>query len=147
MIKVLKIIWSKIKSLFRKKNSKTLNSSEQTHWVNHIYDQTKCWPNTGGMYANVHGFDEGPGSVYWVGVDMRAFFIRCADYVIKCKNKSTYDEYVNMRAEEVLTVMRHDPRLVCHDGDDVNIDFMFRWGDEDKHFDVHLDGDFYAEEK
>ena len=52
-----------------------------------------------------------------------------------------------MRAEEVLTVMRHDPRLVCHDGDDVNIDFMFRWGDEDKHFDVHLDGDFYAEEK
>ena len=102
---------------------------------------------TGGMYANVHGFDEGPGQVYWVGVDIRSFFIRCADYVIKCKNKSTYDHYINMCAEDILHAIRNDPRLDYHYGNDVNVDFKFRWCDNEKHFDVHLGTDSYAEEK
>jgi len=141
---ILTTFFAWVKSLFPKKNK--LSSSSQDHWVNHIYDETKCWPNTGGMYANVHGFDEGPGKVYWVGVDIRAFFIRAADYVIKCKNKSTYDHYVNMCAEDVLHAMRNDPRLRCKRGDDVNVEFNFRWGDDDKSFDVHLATDSYAEE-
>lgn len=57
MIKALKVIWSKVKSLFKK----TSNSSEQTHWVNHIYDQTRWWPDGQIHWANIHGFDEGPG--------------------------------------------------------------------------------------
>lgn len=44
------------------------------------------------MWCNVHGFDEGPGSIYWIGMDLRSFGIRVADYIIKCKNKSTYDK-------------------------------------------------------
>ena len=60
MIKVLKILWSKIKSLFMGKKP-SLGSSEQTHWVNHIYDQTRWWPDGQIHWANIHGFDEGPG--------------------------------------------------------------------------------------
>ena len=146
MFKVINILIQKIKSLFKGKKPQ-VNSSEQEHWVNHIYDESKFWPNTGGMYANVHGFDEGPGQVYWVGVDIRSFFIRCADYVIKCKNKSTYDHYINMCVEDILHAIRNDPRLNYHYGNDVNVDFMFKWGDNDKHFNVHLATDSYAEEK
>jgi len=146
MFKVINILIQKIKSLFKGKKPEA-NSSEQVHWINHIYDESKFWPNTGGMYANVHGFDEGPGQVYWVGVDIRSFFIRCADYVIKCKNKSTYDHYINMCAEDILHAIRNDPRLDYHYGNDVNVDFKFRWCDNEKHFDVHLGTDSYAEEK
>ena len=58
MAKLLKIIWSKVKSLFKKS---AFDSSEQTHWVNHIHDETVTWPNSAMMWMNVHGFDEGPG--------------------------------------------------------------------------------------
>lgn len=99
------------------------------------------------MWGNVHGFDEGPGQVYWVGVDIRTFGIRTTDYVIKCKNKSTYDEYINMPVEDMLHKMRNDSRLDYKYGDDVEIEFIFRWGDEDKSFNVRFATDSYAEEK
>ena len=143
---LFKVFFEKVRLLFSKKNT-SLESSKQEHWVNHIYDETKFWPNTGGMWANVHGFDEGPGQTYWIGVDIRSFFIRCADYVIKCKNRSTYEEYVNMCAEDVLHKMRSDPRLNYKYGNDVNVEFNFRWGGDNKSFDVHLATDSYAEEK
>ena len=149
MITVLKILWSKIKSLFKKKKP-SLGSSEQEHWVNHIYDETTTWPNAALMWANIHGFDEGPGKTYWLGIDVRSFGIRCADYVLKFKRKSLYDEYRESAFRDptkVLYKMRDDSRLNYHYGDDVNVDFMFRWGDDDKHFDVHLGTDSYAEEK
>ena len=126
--------------------NRQINSSEQVHWVNHIYDETKFWPNSAAMYANVHGFEEA-GGTYWVGVDIRSFFIRTADYVIKCKNKSTYDEYINMYVEDMLHKMRNDPRLNYQRGDSVNTEFIFKWGSEDKSFNVHLGIDSYAEEK
>lgn len=126
--------------------NKQINSAEQTHWVNHIYDETKFWPNSAAMYANVHGFEEA-GGTYWVGVDIRSFFIRTADYVIKCKNKSTYDEYINMCVEDMLHKMRRDPRLNYQYGNSVNTEFVFRWGNDDKSFNVHLGTDSYAEEK
>lgn len=143
-MKLLKLLFNRITSIFKKSK---LGSSEQTHWVNHTYDQTKTWPNKGMMWANVHGFDEGPGQVYWVGVDVRSFGFRVADFVIKCKNKATADEYLNMPAESVQTVMKHDPRLVCRDGDDVETKFIFRWGDDDKSFNVRFGTDYYGEEK
>lgn len=148
MIKLLNMIWSKVKSLFVKKPE--VASSEQTHWVNHIFDETVTWPNSAMMWMNVHGFDEGPGQTYWVGLDGRSFGIRIADYVIKCKTKALYDEYIHAATHDptkVLYKMREDSRLNYKYGDDVNIDFMFRWSDEDKHFDVHLGTDSYAEEK
>ena len=147
MIKLLNIVWNKVKSWFKKPS---LASSEQTHWVNHIYDETVTWPNSALMWANLHGFDEGPGQTYWLGIDVRSFGIRCADYVLKFKRKSLYDEYREYAFRDptkVLYKMREDSRLNYKYGDDVNVDFMFRWGDEDKHFDVHLGTDSYAEEK
>ena len=131
---------------------KASNSQEQEHWVNHIYDETTFWPNSAGMWANVHGFQEGgPGNwVYWVGFDVRTIGIRTADYVIRCKNKSTYDEYIHEAFRNptgLLYKMRKDSRLNYSYGSDVNVEFIFRWGDDDKSFDVHLGTDSYAWEK
>ena len=127
-----------------------VKSTEQTHWVNHIHDETVTWPNKALMWCNVHGFDEGPGSTYWVGLDIRSFGFRVADYIVKCKNKSTYDKWIDMacnNTESFLSAMKSASELNVTNGDDVNIEFIFRWGDDDKSFDVHLSVDWYAEEK
>lgn len=137
-----------ISKLFHK--NRRLKSTEETHWVNHIYDETVTWPNKAMMWCNVHGFDEGPGSIYWVGMDIRSFGIRTADYIIKCKNKKTYDKWISMAANDttcVLAAMKADPDLRVINGDDVNVEYIFRWGDDDKSFNLHLGGDWYAEEK
>lgn len=131
-------------------SQKELSSTEQTHWVNHIHDESVSWPNGAAMWANVHGFDEGPGQTYYVGMDIRSFGFRAADYVIKCKNKSTYDDFLYCaihNPQKILNKMREDSRMRCTRGDDVNIKFIFRWGRDDKSFDVHLNTDDYAEEK
>ena len=145
MKKLFKVFLEKIKRLFSFK--KKLGSSEQVHWVNHIYDKTKLWPDGHLHWGNVHGFDEGPGIVYWVGFDFRYMGIRIEDYVLKCKNKSTYDEYVNACLEDVWKKLKVDSRFVWRRGGDVNTEFIFKWGDDDKSFDVHLDSDIYAEEQ
>lgn len=137
-----------IKNFFRK--YRKYNSIEQTHWVYHIYDKTVTWPNKALMWCNVHGFNEGPDTIYWVGLDIRSFGIRVADYVIKCKNKSTYDKWISMATDDmpsVLSAMKHDPGLNVINGDDIEVEFVFRWSDEEKSFNVHLGGDWYAEEK
>ncbi len=126
------------------------NSVEETHWVNHIYDETVSWPNKALMWCNVHGFDEGPGQTYWIGLDLRSFGIRCADYIIKCKNKETYDKWINKAArdtEHILSAMKSASELNLIDGRDVNIEYIFRWGDDEKTFNLHVFGDWYAEEK
>jgi len=143
------MLWGKIKRLFSKKSGK-FNSSTQDHWINHIYDETVTWPNKALMWANVHGFDEGPGQTYWVGLDIRSFGIRVADYIVKCKNKSTYNEYISSavhNTENFLYKMRQDSRMNYRYGNDVNVEFNFKWGGETKSFDVHLSTDSYAEEK
>ena len=144
---VIKTLIEKIKKVFKKK---ALGSSEQEHWVNHIYDETVSWPNSALMWMNLHGFDEGPNQTYWVGMDFRSFGIRVADYVVRCKSKEIYNEYIKAAFNDpakVLYKMREDSRLNYKYGDDVNIEFIFKWGDDDKSFDVHLSTDSYAEEK
>lgn len=133
-------------------NKPKSNSAEQVHWVHHIYDETTFWPNSAGMWANVHGFQEGgPDNwVYWVGFDVRTIGIRTADYVIRCTNKATYDEYIREAFNNptgLLHKMRNDSRLNYNYGSDVNVEFIFKWGDDDKSFDVHLGTDSYAWEK
>ena len=127
-----------------------LKSSEQTHWINHIYDETIFWPNKAAMWCNLHGFDEGPGQTYWIGMDFRSFGIRTADYVIKCKNKTTYDKYIERASkdiENVLNAMKHDSDLNVFNGNNVGTEFIFRWGGESKSFNVRLGWDYYAEER
>lgn len=148
MFKILKVVAEKLWKLITFKKP-ILGSPEQVHWVNHIYDETVSWPNKGMMWANVHGFDEGPGSVYWVGIDVRSFGIRVADYVVKCKNRQTYDDFIYAAwhdPEKVLYKIREDSRINDRKGSDVNIEFVFKWGDEDKSFDVRLSTDIYGEE-
>jgi hypothetical protein len=147
MKKLFKVVWQKFCNLFKKKPTPLFDSARQEHWINHIHDETKLWPDGHLHWANIHGFDEGPGAVYWVGVDFRYMGIRIEDYVIKCKNKSTYDEYVNLCPEDFLKKMNSDSRMIVRGGGDVGVEFVFRWGGEDKCFDVHLAGDRYAEEK
>ena len=102
------------------------------------------------MWCNVHGFDEGPGVTYWIGLDIRSFGFRAADYIIKCKNKSTYDKWIYKAShdiEGILSSIKADPDLNVINGDDVNIEYIFRWGDEEKTFNLHIGMDWYAEEK
>ena len=142
----IKALLARIKSWFKRSK---LKSTEQVHWINHIYDETVTWPNKALMWCNVHGFDEGPGATYWVGMDIRSFGIRAADYIVKCKNKSTYDKWIDKASndmEHVLSALKSDPELRVINGDDVNVEFIFRWGDEEKTFNVHLGVDWYAEE-
>ncbi len=151
-MKLIKLLCEKISRLFKK--SKTLGSSrEEVHWINHIHDETVSVGGNWGtvQWANLHGFDEGPGAIYWVGLDCRCWGIRVADYVIKCKNKATYDKYVDIAvhkgASDFLQAALHDSALNVRRGGDVNVEFIFKWGGEEKTFDVHLAGDLYAEEK
>ena len=143
---ILTLIKGKIKKFFSKK----LKTNEYTHWVNHIYDETVTWPNSALMWANVHGFDEGPGQTYWLGIDVRSFGIRCADYLLKFRSKSLYDEYREAAYRDpknLLYKMRGDSRLnccMCGDWDDEHI---FKWGGETKSFHLHLDTDDFAAEK
>ncbi len=133
-------------NFFEKKTVK----SEQTIWVHHIYDETIFWPNSAAMWCNAHGFNQGSGQIYWIGLDMRSFGIRAADYLIKCKNRETYDKYINKASRDIehfLSAMKYDPNLNVINGDDVNTEFIFRWGGEEKTFNLHLGWDWYAEEK
>lgn len=145
MFAVIKTIWQKIKNIFSKK----LKSTSE-HWINHIHDETVTWPNSALMWANVHGFDEGPGQTYWLGIDIRSFGIRCADYVLKFKSKALYDEFLNAAinsTESFLYKMRGDSRMNYTNGSDMDVEYVFKWGDEEKTFHVHLGVDSYAEEK
>ena len=126
------------------------NSVDETHWVNHICDETVTWPNKALMWCNVHGFDEGPGQTYWIGMDIRSFGFRACDYIIKCKNKATYDKWLDKAlhdTENVLSAMKSADELRLINGDDINVEYIFRWGDEEKTFNLHLAVDWYAEEK
>lgn len=131
-----------------------LKSTEQVLWVNHICDRyVNAAQKSVGMYANLHGFEglnEDGSWTYWVGIDIRFIGIRCADYIIKCHNKSTYDAWIDKASRDlndVLYAIKRADNLNWQWGDDVNIEFIFRWSDEEKTFDVHLSGDIYAEEK
>lgn len=143
---VFTLIKAKIKKLFSKK----LKTNEYTHWVNHIYDETTTWPNSAMMWANIHGFDEGPGQTYWLGFDIRSFGIRCADYLLKFKSKSLYDEYREAAFRDpknLLYKMRGDSRLNCCTCGDWDDEHTFKWNDEEKSFHLHLDTDDFASEK
>lgn len=146
---IISLVFQKIKHMFTK-NVPMISSSEAVHWVNHIHDETVTWPNGALMWANVHGFDQGPGQTYWIGFDVRSFGFRAADYVIKCKNKSTYDDFLYEACnnpKNLLYKMRGDGRMRYKYGDDVNVEFVFKWGGDSKSFNVHLGTDSYAEEK
>ena len=144
---------------YSKGSDKTLKGDEQTHWVDHICDEyVNADQKSAGGYANLHGFREGcEGNwTYWVGVDLRWCAIPIADVVIKCKTEKMYNKYINLVKHGnqfhtgpslIAQAVREDPDLWCRNGDDVDTEFIFRWGDKDKDFDVYLSGDRYAEEK
>lgn len=145
---LVSMVVSCMKSLFRK--DVKLGSRDEEHWVNHICDEFVPPPSPAVQWYNLHGFDEGPGVVYWVGLDCRNFGIRSADYVVRCRTKDLYDEYVEAAHDggsAFLQKALHDGRLSLRRGGDVGVKFIFRWGDDEKTFNVRLAGDFYAEEK
>ena len=80
-------------------------------------------------------------------MDYRYLGIRIEDYVLKFKNKATYDEYVNLCPEDFLPKLKSDPRMDMRYGGSVETYFAFKWGGEEKTFNVRLDSDRYAEEK
>lgn len=62
-------------------------------------------------------------------MDIRSFGIRTADYIIKCKNKETYDKYLNKACndiEHVLSAMKSDPNLNIIEGNDLETKFIFK---------------------
>ena len=150
-MKILFVVLQKLRNFFSRK--KSLGSSQQVHWVNHICDRyVNASKAAVGGYANLHGFQEGSPDnwVYWVGVDMRSFGIRVQDVVIRCKNKSTYDYWIDKATRDLDSIPRavmNDERLYCRSGSDTNIQFIFKWGGQEKTFDVHLSFDRYAEQK
>lgn len=144
---IFSLIKARVKKFFRKKLKA---DNEYTHWVNHIYDETVSWPNSAMMWANVHGFDEGPGQTYWLGIDVRSFGIRCADYLLKFRSKSLYDEYREAAFNDpthILYKMRGDSRINCCTCGDWDDEHIFKWSDEEKSFHLHLDTDDFASEK
>lgn len=148
---ILKTFFQKIKVWFlRIFRPYALSASSQEHWVNHIYDDTVTWPNGAMMWCNVHGFDEGPGRAYWLGLDLRSFGIRCADYLLKFRSKALYEEYLDAATRDtknILYKMRNDSRLDYTCGYDMDVEYTFKWGDDDKSFHIHLGVDSYAEQR
>ena len=148
---IIKTFFQKIKVwLVRPFRPATFVASRQEHWVDHIYDDTVTWPNGAMMWCNVHGFDEGPGRVYWLGLDLRSFGIRCADYLLKFRSRALYEEYLfaaTRDTKNVLYKMRNDSRLDYTCGYDMDVEYTFKWGDDDKSFHIHLGVDSYAEQR
>jgi len=148
-----KQLFKRIKEAFLALFKRRIKSAEQVHWVNHILDEyVNASQKSVGMYANVHGFEEATdgGWIYWLGIDIRFIGIRVADIVIRCKTKGVYDYWVDKTLHDLNSIpsaVREDPNLYCRLGDDVEIDFKFRWGGEEKHFNVRFATDRYAEER
>jgi len=70
--------------------------------------------------------------------------------IVKCKNKAIYDEYIkaaSFSTSEFLHKALIDSRISVKRGNDVGIKFVFRWGDDDKSFNINGKGDLFAEEK
>lgn len=154
--KLFKCLFSRIKRFFKRLfcRKSRLESTTQEHWVNHIYDETVGIGGQWGtmQWGNLHGFEEGSGDnkIYWLGLDSRCWGIRISDMIIKCKNKATYDKYIEVAkwgGSELLHKAEADGNLQLTRGNNVEIKFVFKWGDDDKSFNVRLAGDFYAEEK
>lgn len=149
MFAILRTLYHKIKAwAFADDKGQVVSSQE--HWVNHIHDDTVTWPNGAMMWCNVHGFDEGSGGTYWLGLDLRSFGIRCADYLLKFRSKALYEEYLDAAhrdTKNILYKMRNDSRLDYSYGDSMDTEFIFRWGDDSKLFHIHLGVDSYAEQR
>ena len=132
-----------------------LKSSTKEYWVNHTYDETIHFKEAAGGWCNVHGFacaDQSCPDGYrrWVGLDYRWLGIRMQDVVIECKTQRVYDKWIHEAhydTHSVINEVLFDSELFGNQGDNVNIECVFKWGDEDKSFDVHLSGDRYAIEK
>ena len=146
-MKITKSLKLALERLFTKRPS--LKGTEETHWVYHIYDETCADGQTGGWF-NIHGFEEGPGQIYWLGIDCRVIFgIRVQDILIKFKSKELYEEYRQKawkNAHDVHRDMMNDPRLNFRWGSDINTEYVFRWSDESKSFNL-WGNDKYSEEK
>ena len=105
------------------------------------------------QWGNLHGFEERNeqgGWTYWLGLDSRCWGIRISDMIIKCKDRATYDKYIEIAkwgGSDLLHAAENDSNLNFARGNNVEIKFFFKWGDEEKTFNVRLAGDFYAEEK
>lgn len=147
---IFKRIFERIKGIFRKPK---VASTEEVLWVNHICDDyVNASQKAVGMYANLHGFDglTDAGWVYWVGIDVRFLGIRTADFVIRCKNKRVYDYWIETARKNLDSIpqgLHKYDNLYCRNGDDVNVKFVFKWGGEEKSFNVRFATDRYAEEK
>lgn len=131
-------------------------SVKQEHWVEKLYDETfpvsnqNHWGAVG--WTNVWGFREGcEGNwIYYACADGRILGIRVADMIVKCKSKEIYDKYIEAAkysTSEFLHKALEDSRLNVKRGNDVEIKFVFRWGDEDKSFNINGKGDLLGEEK
>jgi len=70
--------------------------------------------------------------------------------IVKCKSKEIYDKYIEAAkysTSEFLHKALEDSRLNVKRGNNVEVKFVFRWGKEDKSFNIDGKGDLYAEEK
>lgn len=136
-------------------NHEEFKSATREYWVNHTYDETIHFKEAAGGWCNVHGFEGIDSSCpdgwrRWVGLDYRWLGIRIQDVVIECKTKAMYDKWLHnahYNTHSVINGVLEDSALDGRKGDNVNIEWVFRWGDDDKSFDVHLSGDRYAIEK
>ena len=135
-------------------------SVKQEHWVEAIYDETfpasnpadgqSHWGAIG--WVNVWGFREGSEGnwTYYACADGRILGIRIADMIVKCKDKKIYDDYIKAASystSEFLQQALNDSRINVKRGNNVKIKFVFRWGDEDKSFNISGKGDLLGEEK
>ena len=70
--------------------------------------------------------------------------------IVKCKNKEIYDEYIkaaSFSTSEFLHKALIDSRINVKRGNEVGIKFVFRWGKEDKSFNINGTGDLLGEEQ
>lgn len=131
-----------------------LKSTEKTIWVNHILDETLSSPHSVGGWKNMHGFysEDLEGIHWWLGIDSRYLGIRLQDVVVRFNNEYTYNKWVDearstFGSSIINKVFNNSDNVEGKNGSDVNVEFIFRWSDEEKTFDVHLDGDRYGEQK
>ena len=130
-----------------------LKSTEKTIWVNHILDETMSSKQAAGGWKNMHGFysEDLEGIHWWLGIDSRFLGIRLQDVVVRFNDEYTYNKWVEearrTTGTSIINKVLEDSNFKGWRGDNYNVEFIFRWGDSDKTFDVHLHDDRYGEQK
>lgn len=133
---------------------KLLNSDTvREYHVTLLFKETIYIKQAAGSWVNIYGFemrDDNGELRRWIGLDDRWLGIRVQDVLLEFKSVNCYSKWkekAHYDSSSIINDCLTSSDLIGMPGDIVNIEWIFKWGDESKNFDIHLSMDRFAIEK